>query len=126
MRVQLTSRYYGHSIELLDAYAWYQANSQDHAWSCGSLLPNDLGLFDMLGNICEWCQDKSNTSPVGKKESYSDDSSSYTVVIEKHPRIMRGGTFSTPPENVDSAGRYWYAPAIRSPSLGFRLSRTLP
>jgi formylglycine-generating enzyme required for sulfatase activity len=39
-----TSRYYGHSIELLEAYAWYQANSKEHAWRCGSLIPNDLGL----------------------------------------------------------------------------------
>ena len=41
---------------LLDKYAWYQANSKEHAWSCGSLLPNDLGLFDMLGNEFEWCK----------------------------------------------------------------------
>jgi formylglycine-generating enzyme required for sulfatase activity len=52
----VTSRYYGHSIELLDAYTWYRANSKEHAWSCGSLLPNDLGLFDMLGNPYEWVQ----------------------------------------------------------------------
>jgi eukaryotic-like serine/threonine-protein kinase len=45
----LTSYYFGQSIELLEKYAWYQANSREHAWSCGSLLPNDLGLFDMLG-----------------------------------------------------------------------------
>ena len=54
----VTSRYYGNSTELLDAYAWYQANSKVHAWTCGSLLPNDLGLFDMLGNVNEWCQDR--------------------------------------------------------------------
>ena len=54
----ITSRYYGLSTDLLGKYAWYQANSQEHAWPCGSLLPNDLGLFDMLGNVFEWCQDR--------------------------------------------------------------------
>ena len=54
----ITSRYYGVSTDLLGKYAWYQANSQEHAWPCGSLLPNDLGLFDMLGNVFEWVQDR--------------------------------------------------------------------
>ena len=52
-----TSRYYGASIELMGRYARYQANSHEHAWACGSLLPNDLGLFDMLGNQFEWVHD---------------------------------------------------------------------
>jgi formylglycine-generating enzyme required for sulfatase activity len=56
----LTSRYYGSSLDLLDRYAWYLANSKEHAWGCGSLLPNDLGLFDMLGNAYEWVQDARN------------------------------------------------------------------
>ena len=63
----VTSRYYGHSIDLLDAYARYQANSKEHAWTCGSLFPNDLGLFDMLGNEYEWCQDSSNASKPRKE-----------------------------------------------------------
>ena len=46
-----TSRFYGASPELLGRYAWYNANSQEQAWPCGSLQPNELGLFDMLGNV---------------------------------------------------------------------------
>src|SRR5262249_8703411 len=44
----MTARSYGLTTDLLGKYAWYQDNSKEHAWSCGSLLPNDWGLFDML------------------------------------------------------------------------------
>ena len=66
----VTSRYYGHSIDLLDAYARYQANSKEHAWPCGSLLPNDLGLFDMLGNVFEWVQDSTRRTMPEKSGLY--------------------------------------------------------
>ena len=52
-----TSRYYGGSEELLGRYAWYSQNSRNRIWPCGRLKPNDFGLFDMLGNVYEWCQD---------------------------------------------------------------------
>ena len=45
----VTSRYYGNSIDLLDAYARYLANSKDHAWSCGSLLPERPGIVRHAG-----------------------------------------------------------------------------
>ena len=64
----VTSRYYGARVDLLGAYAWYHANSQDHAWPCGSLFPNDLGLFDMLGNMYEWCQERDYVYQTGKQE----------------------------------------------------------
>ena len=53
----MTSRHYGLTERLLGQYAWYLGNSKDRAWPVGSLLPNDLGLFDMLGNMYEWCQE---------------------------------------------------------------------
>src|SRR5262249_20156964 len=53
-----TSRYYGETEELLGRYAWYAKESQDKKMlPPGSLRPNDLGLFGMLGNALEWCQD---------------------------------------------------------------------
>jgi eukaryotic-like serine/threonine-protein kinase len=63
----ITSRHYGPTERLLGQYAWYLGNSKDRAWPVGSLLPNDLGLFDMLGNLYEWCQepyDKPNAQDI--------------------------------------------------------------
>ena len=53
----VTSRYYGRLDRPAGRLCLVQANSQEHAWPCGSLLPNDLGLFDMLGNVYEWPHD---------------------------------------------------------------------
>jgi eukaryotic-like serine/threonine-protein kinase len=47
----VTSRYFGETEELLPRYAWYVTNSQDRTWPVGSKKPNDLGLFDMHGNV---------------------------------------------------------------------------
>jgi formylglycine-generating enzyme required for sulfatase activity len=69
----MTSRYYGLSISLLGAYARYAGSSQERAWRCGSLLPNDLGLFDTLGNVYEWCQERQIRYQPGRTESSNDD-----------------------------------------------------
>jgi formylglycine-generating enzyme required for sulfatase activity len=121
-----TSRYYGHSIELLEAYAWYQANSKEHAWRCGSLIPNDLGMFDMLGNEYEWCQDGKNASKPWRNGIFNDYIKLTTYVHEKNPRLLRGGTLFYLPADVRSALRSWGAPSGRSAFYGFRPSRTYP
>jgi eukaryotic-like serine/threonine-protein kinase len=122
----VTSRYYGHSIELLDGYARYQSNSKEHAWRCGSLLSNDLGLFDMLGNVYEWCQDSINASNRVTKGISIDSINGNEVVVGKTPRILRGGTFYRQPANVRSAYRGWNGPVDRSYYSGFRLCKTYP
>ena len=68
-----TSRFYGSSLELLGHYAWYITNSQVHAWSCGSVLPNELGVFDMLGNMYEWCQEQYYCYPEGEGNTTFDN-----------------------------------------------------
>ncbi len=118
----VTSYYFGLSIELLDKYAWYLANSQEHAWSCGSLLPNDLGLFDMLGNEFEWVQDSIRHPMPERKGASSDRIIRYDYVNDKNPRLLRGGAFGNRPAGVRSAIRGGSAPAYRLTS--FRLSRT--
>jgi formylglycine-generating enzyme required for sulfatase activity len=120
----LSSRYYGNSLALLDRYAWYEANSNYHARSCGSLLPNDLGLFDMLGNEVEWVQDSLIQPRQRKKGKSSDYILIYGSISERTYRLLRGGTFVSLPSNVRSAIRTWNPPANRKTVNGLRPART--
>ncbi len=112
----LTSRHYGASERLLGQYAWYLANNKERAWPVGSLQPNDLGTFDMLGNMYEWCQERPDSA--GQTASGSHEQ------INERPRLLRGGSFDNPPANVRSANRGWSAPSYRDAGIGFRLART--
>ncbi|HKI17122.1 MAG TPA: formylglycine-generating enzyme family protein, partial [Isosphaeraceae bacterium] len=122
----MTSRYHGLSLGLLGFYVRFQANSKDHAWQGGSLLPNDLGLFDMLGNVYEWCQDPYGSYQPGKEGAVIDHITVHASVNEKNPRLLRGGAFNCPPAAVRSASRDGIAPSVRNSSFGFRPARTYP
>jgi len=119
----VTSRCYGLSLDLLAKYARYSGNSAERAWPGGSLLPNDLGLFDMLGNVYEWCNERYyDYQAVGDRVSVDNINTSEHVDI--NPRILRGGSFFSHAALVRSALRFWNAPANRYSDLGFRPSRT--
>jgi formylglycine-generating enzyme required for sulfatase activity len=115
----ITSRYYGLSTDLLRKHAWYQDNSREHAWPGGSLLPNELGLFDMLGNVYEWIQDR-----WGPAKQTIDDATTTDHVDIKIPRVLRGGAFNDHPADARSAVRGRGASANLDYSVGFRLART--
>ena len=119
-----TSRYYGASMDLLGRYAWYLTTSQNQASPCGNLLPNDLGLFDMLGNVYEWVHDRYESYQPDQSRQIIDFINTSESINEKIPRLLRGGAFSNPPANVRSAYRYWFRPSDRSIVVGFRLART--
>ena len=89
----VTSRHYGLSTEILDRYAWYPAN--ERARPVGTLLPNDLGLFDMLGNVFEWCQDRDGTLLASSRGTYSDRIITTEGVNRQTNRILRGGMFAS-------------------------------
>ena len=120
----VTSRSYGYSIKLLDAYGRNQANSEEHAWSCGSLLPNDLGLFDMLGNEFEWVLDRIHRPMPERQGLLSDTINVSEVLDERSPRLMRGGAFFLTPAAVRSAVRLGSAPSYFYHYSGFRPART--
>src|SRR5262249_18237407 len=51
----VTARFFGESGEYLYRYSWGHRNSEGRTWPVGRLRPNPLGLFDMYGNVSEWC-----------------------------------------------------------------------
>jgi formylglycine-generating enzyme required for sulfatase activity len=66
----VTSRYYGETTELLDKYGWYWDNAHERTWRVGSKKPNDLGLFDVHGNVYTWCQERARGYAENKNSLY--------------------------------------------------------
>jgi len=84
----LTSGYYGRTGKWGSQYAWYRDNARDRSWPVGSLKPNDLGLFDTLGNVCEWCQDRHHDYSPG---IVVEDLGEIQEVKDNVGRVLRGG-----------------------------------
>jgi formylglycine-generating enzyme required for sulfatase activity len=120
----VTGRYCGAGQELLDKYGWYQKNSQDRAWPPGKLKPNDLGLFDMHGNVFCWCQNAFQDYPVAGPDQVVDDNEDLQSRNMQANRVLRGGTFDLSAGYVRSALRGRNAPGTRLISVGFRPART--
>jgi formylglycine-generating enzyme required for sulfatase activity len=116
---------FGESEKLLPRYAWYQ-NSQNRSGPVGSMKPNDLGLFDMHGNIWQWCQDAHR--PYGKRGDGKamDDIEDKADIINTEGRVMRGGSWYDVASLLRSAYRDTRLPTVRPHAISFRPARTLP
>ena len=87
----------------------------------GSLKPNDLGLFDMLGNAWEWCHDARAPYRPGPAE----DQEQPGPVTAAQERVLRGGGFFSAASDLRSARRIGVHPQASSSLAGFRVARTL-
>jgi energy-coupling factor transporter ATP-binding protein EcfA2 len=106
---------FGADRELLGKYGWYLDNEGKKTRVGGELRPNLRGLFDMHGNVVEWCHDwfdsydaQDATDPVGPAQ-------------KQEGRLLRGGGWSVPLRSCRSAYRLHLHPSIRNASGGFRV-----
>jgi formylglycine-generating enzyme required for sulfatase activity len=98
----------------LEAMAWHRENSGDRTHRVGQKRPNAFGLYDMHGNVFEWCQD------------WDGDYASNPEVDPQGPaggtdRVLRGGSWGTDRRLCRSAGRVSCTPDGRSSDVGFRV-----
>ncbi len=85
-------------------------------------MPNDLGLFDMLGNVDEWCQERSSA---GDPAAAAANAVLDERLDNKQERDLRGGSFNYQSEYMRSSYLHVNYPTNMSPYNGFRVARTL-
>ena len=96
---------------------------REKTWPVGSKKPNDLGLFDMQGNVFTWCQD--SYKPLAEGEAALEDQEGDLVILRTRNYIVRGGSFLNPASYARSANRNNSEPSARNRNYGFRPARTM-
>ncbi|OYP38022.1 formylglycine-generating enzyme family protein [Rhodopirellula sp. MGV] len=102
----------------LEEIAWYHANSDGETHPVGNLRPSKFGLYDMLGNVWEWCRD--NPFREYTREHIADPL--HEVGKSSADRAVRGCSWLNSAQSVRAAYRLGYHPGFRSYRLGFRCS----
>lgn len=100
----------------LDAVGWYSGNSGSKIHPVGKKAPNELGIYDMSGNVWEWCADG--------KRTYSSEAQTNPKGPSGGSRVLRGGSWSLNGLGVCRVSdRLSYNPDYRLDGLGFRLAQ---
>jgi len=113
---------FGDDEAKLGQHAWYHANAWDsgeqYAHRVGQKVPNPWGLYDMYGNLWEWCHDR--WAPYRSEHILNDPMGP----AQGKYRILRGGCFDLSTAPIRSIRRLMYVPKNRCFNIGFRPSRT--
>ncbi len=118
-RAGTTTRFYfGDDANQLGDYAWYKGNSQQTTHPVGQKKPNAWGLYDMSGNVWEWCEDDWHDNYIGAPK----DGSAWLKNGNDNRSPLRGGSWYNVPANCRSAYRnFTYRPDYSLINDGFRV-----
>jgi len=126
-RAGATTRYsFGDDDAELEQYAWYDGNANNRSHPVGEKTPNAFGIFDMHGNVWEWVEDcQSDSLEHLSKPAAAGGAAASRSCASDTPRVLRGGSWSDPPQRLRSAARIAGPPDARDYIVGFRVARTL-
>jgi len=110
------------SSSYLNEVGWYDKNNKYETKPVGLKFPNNLGIYDMSGNVWEWCLDWYDDDFYKKKPKHTNP----VNLVKGSVRVLRGGSWRSGSwrslaDNSRSAGRFSDGPDIRWINYGFRL-----
>gem|GEM_PF-570128 len=109
----------------LDEVAVYAVNSGWHPWEVGSRQPNNLGIYDLTGNVAEWCWDWYEDSYYAHSDKNDPQGPQYPARKGTPTRVVRGGTWYFGADRCAVSSRDKCEPDYQENGIGFRLVKNL-